>query len=708
MFSIAQYFPITDPTLIFFVVLLVILLSPIIMGRLRIPHIIGMVLAGVLVGEYGLDILKRDASFELFGSVGLYYIMFLAGLEMDMEGLKKNKGRVSIFGLLTFIIPFFLTYLMGIYLLGYSEMSSLLLGCIMSSNTLVAYPIVGRYGLTQHQSSTLSVGATMISLLLALIGMATIVNSYNGGSGGAFWIWFILKFALYISGLIWGIPRMARWFLRRYSDNVMQFIFVLAVMFLSAALSNAIGLEGIFGAFFSGLILNRFIPRFSPLMNHIEFTGNALFIPYFLIGVGMLINVRLLFTGPHIIWVVLCFVVFGTVGKGLAAYLSGLLFRLPKVVCNMLFGLTSAHAAGAIAMVMVGRKLEIAPGQFLFNDEVLNGIVIMILFTCVFSTMMTEKAAQRIRLMKKEEPEMVRTDNDERILIPVKYPDYADNLLSLAMMMRNPKHRRGLVALNVVYDDVNAAKNQEEGRQLLDHLRREASAVNVPLETQVRIAANIANGIKHAFKEFQASEIVMGLHARQEITKGFWGQFTQSLYNGLSRQIVISRIMQPLNTIRRIQMAVPSRAEFEPGFYRWLERLSRIAANTECRIVFHGRQDTLQLISGYVRNRHPSVRGEYVQMEHWKELPRLAAEVKEDHLFVIVTARKGTISYKTAMERLPEEINRFFKGKTIMIIFPDQYGDRMDGMTFAQSQHTEERSAYDVFREWIISKIRKI
>lgn len=708
MFSIAQYFPITDPTLIFFVVLLVILLSPIIMGRLRIPHIIGMVLAGVLVGEYGLDILKRDASFELFGSVGLYYIMFLAGLEMDMEGLKKNKGRVSIFGLLTFIIPFFLTYLMGIYLLGYSEMSSLLLGCIMSSNTLVAYPIVGRYGLTQHQSSTLSVGATMISLLLALIGMATIVNSYNGGSGGAFWIWFILKFALYISGLIWGIPRMARWFLRRYSDNVMQFIFVLAVMFLSAALSNAIGLEGIFGAFFSGLILNRFIPRFSPLMNHIEFTGNALFIPYFLIGVGMLINVRLLFTGPHIIWVVLCFVVFGTVGKGLAAYLSGLLFRLPKVVCNMLFGLTSAHAAGAIAMVMVGRKLEIAPGQFLFNDEVLNGIVMMILFTCVFSTMMTEKAAQRIRLMKKEEPEMVRTDNDERILIPVKYPDYADNLLSLAMMMRNPKHRRGLVALNVVYDDVNAAKNQEEGRQLLDHLRREASAVNVPLETQVRIAANIANGIKHAFKEFQASEIVMGLHARQEITKGFWGQFTQSLYNGLSRQIVISRIMQPLNTIRRIQVAVPSRAEFEPGFYRWLERLSRIAANTECRILFHGRQDTLQLISGYVRNRHPSVRGEYVQMEHWKELPRLAAEVKEDHLFVIVTARKGTISYKTAMERLPEEINRFFKGKTIMIIFPDQYGDRMDGMTFAQSQHTEERSAYDVFREWIISKIRKI
>ena len=706
MFNLAQYFPITDPTLIFFVVLLMILLSPIIMGRLRIPHIIGMVLAGVLVGEYGLNILKRDASFELFGSVGLYYTMFLAGLEMDMEGLKKNKVRISMFGVLTFAVPFVLTYFMAVCLLGYSSMSALLLSCIMSSNTLIAYPIVGRYGLTQHPSSTLSVGATMISLLLSLIGMAMIVNSFGGGSGGAFWVWFLLKFALYISGLIWMLPRITRWFLRRYSDAVMQFIFVLAMLFLSAALSDAIGLEGIFGAFFSGLILNRFIPRFSPLMNRIEFTGNALFIPYFLIGVGMLINVRLLFEGTHILWVVLCIVFFGTFGKGIAAYLVGFLLRLPRVMSDMIFGLTSAHAAGAIAMVMVGLKLEVAPGQYLFDDVVLNGIVMMILFTCIISTLVTENAAQRIRLMKKEEPEMVKTDNDEKILIPVKYPEYADSLLSLAMLMRNRKLKREIVALNVVYDDVNVAANQEEGRRLLEHLQQHASAADVPLETQVRIAANIANGIKHAFKEFQASEIIMGLHGRQELTKGFWGEFTQSLYNGLSRQIIITRITQPLNTIRRIQVAVPSRAEFEPGFYRWLERLSRLAANLECRIVFHGRQDTLQLLNGYVRNRHPKVRAEYKEMEHWNEVPKLAAQVNEDHLFVLITARKGTISYKSAMERLPQEVNRFFKGKTIMMIFPDQYGDRMDGMTFAQSQHTEYRSAYEVFLSWFHSKFR--
>ncbi|AXV48880.1 cation:proton antiporter [Prevotella denticola] len=705
MLNLSQYFPITDPTLIFFVVLLMILLSPIIMGRLRIPHIIGMVLAGVVVGQYGLDILERDASFELFGRVGLYYIMFLAGLEMDMEGLKKNRNRVAVFGLLTFLIPFAMTYAMASWLLHYTPLGSLLLAAIMASNTLIAYPIVGRYGLTRHTSSTLSVGSSMMALFLALIVMASIVNSFHGGSGIGFWLLFVVKFAAYCAGLILVIPRLTRWFLRRYSDAVMQFIFILATVFLSAVLSDAVGLEGIFGAFMSGLILNRFVPKVSPLMNRIEFTGNALFIPYFLIGVGMLINVRLLFAGSRILWVVFCLVFFGTLGKAVAAYLAARLFHMPWLSGHMMFGLTSAHAAGAIAMVMVGRQLETAPGRYLFGDEVLNGIVIMILFTCVISTVITERAAQRLRLQEKEEPQLKKDIDDEKILIPVKYPEYADNLVTMATMMRNPRSKRDLVALNVVYDDVNMRHNQAEGQQLLDHLRHLASASDVPMTTQVRIAANIANGIKHAFKEFQASEILMGLHFHKEVSRGFWGEFTRSLYNGLSRQIIITRIMQPLNTIRRIQVAVPSRAEFEPGFYRWLERLARMAGNLECRVVFHGRQDTLQLVKEFIRNRFPSVRAEYEELEHWNELPELATRVREDHLFVIVTARKGTISYKSAMERLPEEVNKCFKGKTLMIIFPDQYGNRMDDMTFAQPQHTEERSAYEAVREWIQNKV---
>jgi hypothetical protein len=277
----------------------------------------------------------------------------------------------------------------------------------------------------------------------------------------------------------------------------------------------------------------------------------------------------------------------------------------------------------------------------------------------------------------------------------------------MAMMMRNPRLNRGLVALNVVYDDTNMKKNQEEGRRLLHHLQHMASAADVPLQTQVRIAANIANGIKHAFKEFQASEIIMGLHFHKEISRKFWGEFTQSLYNGLTNQIIIARIMQPLNTIRRIEVAVPSRAELEPGFYRWLERLGRMADNLDCRVRFHGRQETLTLLSEYIQNRHPSVRAEYTPMGHWNELPELASHIREDHMFVVVTARKGTISFKNAQERLPDEINRYFSGKSLMIIFPDQYGEAMDAMTFSQAQHTEERSVYDVLLEWIGKKMKR-
>ena len=705
--DLTQYFPITNPSLIFFLVLVIILLAPIIMGKLRIPHIIGMVLAGVAIGQYGFNILVRDDSFELFGRVGLYYIMFLAALEMDVEGVKKNKGRLSLFGLLTFAAPFTLTFIMSEWLLGYPTIASLLLGCLMASNTLIAYPIVSRYGQQRKPSVALSVGASMLSLLVALVVLAALVASHNGQTGVLFWLWFVAKFVIYCGGLAILIPKLTRWFLRRYSDAVMQFIFVMAMLFMSAVLSESIGLEGIFGAFLSGLILNRYIPHVSPLMNRIEFIGNALFIPYFLIGVGMLINVRLAFSDTSVLWVALAITLFGTAGKAIAAYLSALLFRLPlNTSGNMMFGLTSAHAAGAIAIIMVGMRLTTPDGSVLVTGEMLNGVVLMILLTCLISTVVTEQAAQQITLRDKEIPQE-DTQDDEKMLIPMKYPEYAVRLVNLAIMMRNPKLGRGLVGLSVVYDDVDMRLNQERGQRLLEKVQQYAAAADVKMQTQVRVAANIANGIKHAFKEFRASEIIIGMHMHQEVSASFWGEFHQSLFNGLNRQIIMARLKQPMSTIRRIEVAVPSRAQFEPGFYRWLERVARLSVNLECRTIFHGRTDTLALINQYVRNRHPEMRVEFMQMDHWNEMPRLAATIAEDHLFIVIAARKGTVSYKNALEHLPEEIQQFFSGKNIIIIFPDQHGDPMDEMTFAQPQHQEERSAYLAVKEWVNKKLTR-
>ncbi len=705
----AQYLPITNPTLVFLVVLMVILLAPIIMGKLRIPHIIGMVLAGVVLGQYGLNILVRDDSFELFGQVGLYYIMFLAALEMEVEGLKKSKYRVLFFGLSTFIIPLMLVYVACVTILGFSKMSSLLIGCIMSSNTLIAYPIVSRYGLQRKPSVTLSVGATMVSLLLSLIILASIVSSCESNAGIMHWLLLFINFAVYCAAMIILIPRITRWFLRRYSDAVMQYVFVMAIMFMSAAMSSAIGFEGIFGAFFSGLILNRYIPVVSPLMNRIEFIGNAIFIPYFLIGVGMLINLHSLFQGNRVLMILLVLTIVGTFGKAIAAYFTNYVVKLPFSSGRMMFGLTSAHAAGAIAMVMIGMKIQIAPNQYLISDEILNGIVLMILFTCIISSVITEYSAQKITLRDQQMPsKSTYSQVGEHILVSVKYPNYANQLMGLAVLMKNRKLKQPITALNVVYEDEDMRANQEKGKLLLEQVSRYAAGADVLVQSQVRIAVNIANGIKHAYQEFHATEIILGLHTHTEVSKKFWGQFHQSLVNGLNCQIIMARLMQPLNTIRKIVVAVPSRAQFEPGFYRWLERLSRMAVNLDCRIQFHGRIDTLQIIKVFVQHKYTELRVEYKSMDHWNVLPKLASTIANDHLFVVVAARKGTVSYKNALDRLADEIKQYFSGKTLLVIFPDQYGPLQGNMTFSQSQHTEEQSAYDAVRTWIYKNLKRL
>ena len=676
--GLSQYFPITSPTMIFFIVLCIILFAPIVMGKLRIPHIVGMVLAGVVVGPHGLNILAKDSSFELFGHVGLYYIMFLAGLEMNMANFMKNRVRTFTHGIMAFVIPMVMGFFINRAILEYSVMTSILLASMYASHTIITYPIVMRYGLTRQRSVTIAVGATAITDTLTLLVLAIVGGMFKGELTGVFWLLLLLKIAAVFFVIMYFFPRIARYFFHRYEDNVAQFIFVLAMTFLGAGLMELIGMEGLLGAFLTGLVLNRYVPNVSPLMNNLEFVGNAIFIPYFLIGVGMLVNVRLLFGGLATLQVAGVMILVALTSKWIASLFTQKLFGMRAIERELIYGLSNAQAGATLAAVMVGYNLIMPDGQRLLNDDVLNGTVILILVTCVFSSFMTERASKQIALESQTAAPEEDTGDDEKIMVPMKHDETADTLVSIAVMMRNRELNRGIVALNVVYDDTNRLKYQERGRRLLEHAVKTAGGSGVMVQTQVRIATNIINGIKHAFKEYNASEIVMGMHNGDEEAGMFWGEFIPGLFSGLNRQITIARCLRPLNTIRRIQVAVPSRAEFEPGFHRWLERLVRMAENLECRIQFHAKHETLKLAGG----------------------------VNDDHLFVVVTARKGTISYKSALERLPEELTRHFSGKSLMIIFPDQYGEPVGAMTFAEPQHHEQRSAYDVLTTWIRKKFK--
>ena len=696
MSIINYHLPIQDPTWIFFLVLLVILFAPLIFNKLRIPHLIGMILAGVVIGEHGLNLLVRDASFEIFGKVGMYYIMFLAGLQMDLEGFRKNVSKSVVFGLMTTLIPFALGFVAGYYVLHYSLAASLLLACIFASHTLVSYPIVSRYGLQRHPAVTVSIAATLIALFGALIFLAFISNAVGYEkqvTGYGLRVTDtgiqITAFLLYFTGVLFLFPRIIRWFFNRNIDRVVQYIFVITMVFFAAALAEICGIEGLLGAFLAGVIFNRFIPTTSPLMNRIEFVGNALFIPYFLVGVGMMVNLKPLFTETSALMVVGIMVVFGTFSKWLAALAGQKILRYPREGRLMMFGLTEAHAAGAIAMVMVGTQTEVSPGVPLMNNDVLDGVVVMILISCIISSLATDRGARLLRSREQCEQssqgacsrEQVAggkwqslPSDDEKIMVPVGNEDTLNSLIQTAVMMRNAELGRGVICLNVVNDADKTGEGIKRSQELLERAHRVCSASDVPCQVHSRLAVNLVNGVIHSMRENDASEIIIGLHRpKSSSDTSFLGQFATELISGMPRQITLVRYRVSIMTLRRIAILVPEKAEYEQGFYRWVERSCRLGKEIGCRVDYFAAKETCDVIHAYNKQHHATLRADYRETDGnvAGSLVSLKSLIQEDHMVCVVMARQGTVSYSKHMGKIPHMLGEDYGKCSVMMIYPE-------------------------------------
>ena len=561
------HLPVTDPSWIFFLVLVIILFAPIVLERLRIPHIIGMILAGVVIGEHGFNILARDSSFELFGKVGLYYIMFLAGLEMNMEDFKSIRVKATVLGLLAFIFPLGIGIWTNLHLLGYSLATSVLLASMYASHTLIAYPIVIRYGINRQRAVSIAVGGTAVTDTLTLLVLAVVGGMYKGETSEMFWIWLVLKVVVLSVVIMYAFPRIGRWFFRRYSDNVVQYIFVMAMVFLGAGLMEFVGMEGILGAFLAGLVLNRLIPHVSPLMSHLEFVGNALFIPYFLIGVGMLIDVNVLFGHIDSVKVAVVMIIVALLGKWIASWLTQKIYKMRALERELMFGLSNAQAAATLAAVLVGYNIILPNGERLLNEDVLNGTILLILVTCVVSSFITEHAAKRIA-MDDAEVSDEKAQEKEKFLIPVANPETLESLMSLAMVVRDEKQPDNLVALNVINDNNGSVKQEMRGKRSLERAAQIAASTSVRLKTVSRFDLNITTGILHTAKEYEATNIIIGLHCKMSIVDSFFGNLTENLLKNTYLQVMVARFLIPVNTLRRIIVAVPPKAEFEHGFMK--------------------------------------------------------------------------------------------------------------------------------------------
>ncbi len=668
--------PFKDPVLIFAILMAVILLAPFLFRKLRIPQIIGLIISGLIIGPYGLKILERDSSIELFGTVGLLYIMFLAGIEINLNDFTKRRNQSIIFGILSFIIPFTAGTSLGYYIFGYPLTSSLLIGSIFSSHTLVTYPIISRFGLARRRSVNIAIGGTILTDTVSLLILSVIASVARDTGNGTFWLKLGIAVPVFGAGIIYGIPMLARWFFKKSSDHISQYVFVISILFLAAFIAEMAEIEPVIAAFLAGLAFNRLIPHTSGLMNRIEFMGNALFIPVFLIGVGMLIDLKLLFSGWHAFYVAFLTITFAILSKFLAAYSTQKIFGLGILERKMIFGLSNSRAAAALAAAIIGFNIIIdyqggETGKLL-GEEVLNATILLILFTCGLSSFEVEKAAREMVTHEEAESTDLLPDIHERILVPVSNPDTVESLVEFASMIKSPNLPEPVYVLNVI-DKAGDAKIVLESKKLMDKAVKALNLVNLNAVQLTRFDLNPVLGILHTIKENQVSDLVIGLFGKKSYMETFFGNINENVIRRTAISVFISKFIQPLNTISNILVFIPPKAEYEPGFVKWLGKLRNIALVTGKKMIFYAEQKTIRHLEYFIANQRESLNSEIRNFNDWKNLSRLKISKSKNSLIVVVTSRPKSISHFPYLEQLPSLLTKHFAGNNIILIYPEVY-----------------------------------
>ena len=670
--------PLTDPVLKFLLILVFILAAPLLLNKLRIPHLLGLIIAGAIIGPNGFNLVLRDSSIILSGTAGLLYIMFLAGLEIDLGDFKKNKWKSLTFGMYTFLVPMALGTIVGLYVLNFSMLTSILLASMFASHTLIAYPIISKLGITKDKAVGITVGGTMITDTLALLVLTVIVEMAVGDVDDWFWYRLGAAIILFFAFVMIVFPIVGRWFFKRCEDNVSQYIFVLVMVFLGAYLAELAGLESIIGAFLAGMALNRLIPSTSPLMNRVVFVGNAIFIPFFLIGVGMLIDYRAFFTNWDTIKVGAVMIVVATVAKFGAAWLTQKTFRMSVDQRRVIFGLSNAQAAATLAAVMVGYNVilgETPAGEpiRLLNESVLNGTILMILVTCTMASFSAQKGAHNIAMNDVSEEKEGTGEHQERILIPVSYEKNVTELVNLSTAIKSKKNKNGLFALNVINNQASDDKAFKQSKKVLNMAVTTASATDNVLQDLLRYDLNVANAIISVIKEQGITDLVLGLHQGKGVVSSFLGNMTEAILGQSNVTTLIYRPIQPIATVKRHLVVVPARAEKEVGFPMWVNKVWNIIHNSGAKAVFYASEDTTMYLKEIYKKR--PIEAEFSSFDDWDDFLIMSREIKSDDTLWVVMSRRERLSYHANMSRIPNYLNKYFQSNSFVLVYPIQAGE---------------------------------
>ena len=654
----SHIFPAKDPVIVFSIISLVILFVPILFERIHMPGLVGFIVVGALLGEHGFNILQRDSAITLFGTVGLLYIMFASGLETDIDDFKKNTKRSLIFGLLTFIIPQGLGALISYYILGFSWVSSLLLASMFASHTLLAYPLVSKFNISKNEAVTITVGGTIIVNFLALLVLSIIVNADGGDLNIMFWVKLTINVLMFLLIVLFVLPPACRWFFRKLnSEDGSQFVFVLSVIFGISLLAQILGIEPIIGAFFAGLILSNLISPTSKLADRLSFTGNSLFIPFFLISVGMLINIKGFGSGftPWVVAIVM--ILTATLCKFLPAVIVRYAFHYTKDEGWLIFGLSNAQAAATLAAVMVGHQ------KGLLNDDVLNGTILMIVATVFVSTYVTDRVGRRIAVTMKEN---APSDNGQNnYLINVFNPKTAEHLINLALLFSNDK--ANMYALSIVNDGKNIEAQKKNISDIHEHVKKYAKQLNKDVETSMRVDINIPGGIVRASKELNAGNMLIGWNGKTKATDKLFGSLSTQILQNSNGQLMICNVQKQLETIRQISVFFPNNIEKETCFNDLLRSILNIAEKRKIPMHIHCAESICQSISEVCHPDLVSLVGSKTNVERMK---MIFGNLTEDNFVIVVGARKNSISWSKENDKIPKLLNNYFEKHDFVLIYP--------------------------------------
>ena len=671
-FLIEFRLPLTNPVLVFSLILFIILLSPIVLRKLRIPGIIGLIFSGILIGPKGLGIIGQNSIaaegwIKLFSTIGILYIMFMAGLDLDLNQFKRYYKKSVVFGAMTFFIPLLLGFPICYYGLNLSPLASLLTASMFSTHTLVAYPIISKFGLTKHHSVAISVGGTILTDTAVLIILAIISSASNGELDWAFWIRLITSLFFFSLIMFYVLPKVTRWFLKKLdTEKTSQYILILSVVFFSAFLAEVAGVEHIIGAFVAGLVLNRLIPHNSILMNRIDFIGNALFIPSFLIFVGMVVDYRALFQGywPLVIAVVLTS--FAIFSKWLAAFVTQVIYRMTATERRMIFGLSTSHAAATLAIIMVGFQDKI------LDINVVNGTILLILITCMVASFVTENAGKEMLLKLAdigEDDGLESKLRNKHVVVAMNSLAGNEKLLEFALQVSDPKVINPISIVSVLPNSRQAEQIIHKSRKNLEEIVKHFSGYETKLNTIATIDLNVSSGISRVAVELVADAVIVNDSSKPNLLKMLVGNDREHLLESCDKTIFFCQIEKPSVDYHQMVIFAPEYAELESYFISWAERVLRYANELKLEIQAYMTENCYERLIrvGQVNKINASV-----TWHHFEPTEDVLPSLQSEDLLCIVSSRVGSISYKPELESMASRMLKGNQNNDWLLIYPGQ------------------------------------